>query len=172
MVQGRGGKEAEQLKILVFSDSHGNTSFMEQAVEAERPDQILHLGDVVRDARALAERFPHIPLTYVYGNCDGLSAGEQAERVLELEGKRILMLHGHTRGVKAGIGGAVWAAREAEADVVLFGHTHEPLCDRAGPLWVVNPGSVRGYYLTTYAVITMEADGTLECHIVRMDKQP
>lgn len=159
------------MKILVFSDSHGNTSFMEQAVQAEAPDQILHLGDVLRDARALAERFPQIPLTCVPGNCDGMGGSEPAERVVELEGKRILMMHGHTRGVKAGIGGAVWAGREAEADVVLFGHTHEPLCDRVGPMWVVNPGSVRGYYLTTYAVITLTGD-ELECHIVRMDKQP
>lgn len=159
------------MKILVFSDSHGNTSFMEQAVQAEAPDQILHLGDVLRDARALAERFPHIPLTCVPGNCDGMGGSEPAERVVELEGKRILMMHGHTRGVKAGIGGAVWAGREAEADVVLFGHTHEPLCDRVGPMWVVNPGSVRGYYLTTYAVLTLTGE-ELECHIVRMDKQP
>lgn len=159
------------MKILVFSDSHGNTSFMEQAVEAEAPDQILHLGDVLRDARALAGRFPQIPMTCVPGNCDGLGGSEPAERVVELEGKRILMMHGHTRGVKAGIGGAVWAGREAEADVVLFGHTHEPLCDRVGPMWVVNPGSVRGYYLTTYAVINLAGE-ELECHIVRMDKQP
>ena len=157
------------MKIVVFSDSHGNTSFMEQAVQAEKPDHILHLGDVVRDARALAETFPQIPLDYVPGNCDGFCGSEQAERLLELEGRTILMMHGHTRGVKAGIGGAVRAGRDAGADVVLFGHTHEALCDRVGPMWVLNPGSVRGYFRTTYGVITIQGDD-LECHTVRMDQ--
>ena len=156
------------MKILVFSDSHGNTAFMEQAVLAEGPDHILHLGDVCSDARALARRFPSIPLDLVPGNCDGFSGGE-AERLLELGGRRILILHGHTRGVKAGIGGAVRAARDAGADVVCFGHTHEALCDRAGPLWILNPGSIRGYFCTSYGVITI-AEDQLECHTVRMDQ--
>lgn len=156
------------MKILVFSDSHGTTRLMEQAVREERPDRILHLGDVVRDAKALAAAFPEIPLEYVFGNCDGMCDSEEAERVVELEGRHILMLHGHTRGVKAGIGRAVLCAREAGVDVLLFGHTHEPLCDRVGALWILNPGSIRGYFLTTYGVITME-DGRLECHTVRMD---
>ena len=33
------------MNILVLSDSHGNISNMEEAVEREKPDMILHLGD-------------------------------------------------------------------------------------------------------------------------------
>ena len=32
------------MNILVLSDSHGNISNMEEAVEREKPDMILHLG--------------------------------------------------------------------------------------------------------------------------------
>jgi len=39
------------MNILVLSDSHGNISNMEEAVEREKPDMILHLGDCWRDAR-------------------------------------------------------------------------------------------------------------------------
>ena len=47
------------MNILVLSDSHGNISNMEEAVEREKPDMILHLGDCWRDAERLAERtFP------------------------------------------------------------------------------------------------------------------
>ena len=46
------------MKILVFSDSHGNVQNMEQAVRSDRPDYILHLGDVNSDARALGKLFP------------------------------------------------------------------------------------------------------------------
>ena len=43
---------------------------MESAVEWERPDAILHLGDRERDAERLGERFPELPLLAVPGNCD------------------------------------------------------------------------------------------------------
>lgn len=49
------------MKLLVFSDSHGNVANMEDAVRREEPDQVLHLGDVVRDADALRRRFPTFP---------------------------------------------------------------------------------------------------------------
>lgn len=41
------------MNILVLSDSHGNISNMEEAVEREKPDMILHLGDCWRDAERL-----------------------------------------------------------------------------------------------------------------------
>ena len=53
------------MKILVFSDSHGNEDNMVRAVERERPstlDAIVHLGDGWRDAEALHRLYPRIPL--------------------------------------------------------------------------------------------------------------
>ena len=52
------------MNILVLSDSHGNISNMEEAVEREKPDMILHLGDCWRDAERLAERYPDIPMEH------------------------------------------------------------------------------------------------------------
>ena len=45
------------MKLLVVSDSHGVLTGMEQAVLREQPDLIYHLGDCVRDADWLRERF-------------------------------------------------------------------------------------------------------------------
>ena len=58
------------MKILVLSDSHGTMSSMERALERERPDCVLHLGDHLRDARSLARRHPQTPVYAVPGNCD------------------------------------------------------------------------------------------------------
>ena len=58
------------MKILVFSDSHGNEDNMIRAVERERPftlDAIVHLGDGWRDAEALHRLYPRIPLEQVAG---------------------------------------------------------------------------------------------------------
>lgn len=120
------------MKILVLSDSHGAVSPMEQAVEQTSPDLILHLGDCWRDGERLHDRFPSIPLEQVPGNCD-FRPTEPAERLLELRGKRILLCHGHTYGVKQSLVTAGFAAEEQQLDLFLFGHTHRPLVEPAGP---------------------------------------
>lgn len=156
------------MKILVFSDSHGNTRYMEDAVRREQPDLVLHLGDVNPDARALQAKFPQMPMEWVCGNCDGRRTDLEAERLLLAEGHRILMMHGHTRGVKMGYGGAVQEARRQGAEVLLFGHTHDPLCTREGNLWVLNPGTIRGGWEgATYGVISLEEKG-IGCCTVRL----
>ena len=57
------------MKILVLSDSHGNVDNMARCVEMVGPRHILHLGDCLRDAEALHDLFPDIPMTTVPGNC-------------------------------------------------------------------------------------------------------
>ncbi len=158
------------MKILVFSDSHGNVTNMMGAVAAEKPDRLFHLGDVVRDARALAEAFPHIPLDYVSGNCDYAGEGP-TQSIVEAQGVRILLTHGHVYHVKLGIGAAVEAARQAEVEVLAFGHTHQALCthDESG-LWVMNPGSIRGSWGATYGVIEV-CKGTVMCHLMELKRE-
>lgn len=151
------------MKLLVFSDSHGDVGSMDRAVELERPDRILHLGDVVRDAERLADHYPELPLDNVCGNCDGW-CDVPDERLLRVGTRTVLMTHGHGYRVKSGPELAVAAARAAGADVLLFGHTHRPLCDRQGALWIVNPGTIRGPLQRTYGVITLEGD-RLDCRI-------
>jgi hypothetical protein len=140
---------------------------MARCVEFVEPDHILHLGDCIRDAEHLQRHFPAVPMTMVPGNCD-FDPTEPAEKLIELGGKRILMMHGHTRGVKYGLQRAVYAARECGADVLLFGHTHQALVDFDGTLWVLNPGSVGGIHApATYGVITVNAK-RFDCSAYRL----
>lgn len=142
------------MKLLVFSDSHGVISTMEQAILLEQPDHILHLGDCVRDARKIEARFD-IPLTLVPGNCDGPAASPEILMPV-FAGKRIYMTHGHLYGVKMTYTRAVYAALEAEADFLLFGHTHHPECFQKQGLWILNPGSCG--YGKSYGVIRLSDD--------------
>lgn len=152
------------MKLLIFSDSHGNVANMEDMVRLERPDRILHLGDLVGDAQALQEKFPEIPVTFVPGNCDGRRPDLPEERVFTLEGCKLLMTHGHSYHVKLGAGGAIRAAREAGAGLLFFGHTHEAFCEFQHGLWVVNPGSIGSLSKPTYAVAVLEGDGAV-CYL-------
>ncbi len=149
------------MKILVLSDSHGAVNNMIRIVEKEAPRHILHLGDCTRDADILQEEFPHIPLTGVVGNCD-FGALDTPEKLIELGGKRIFLLHGHTRGVKMSAQRAIYAALEVNADVLLFGHTHVPLVDRFGELHIMNPGTCGRGGRVTYGLITIE-NGRVDC---------
>ena len=143
------------MTILVLSDSHGNVGNMIRAVEQVQPDRVLHLGDCQRDLTALEGEFPALPMEGVPGNCDYGSC-DQPERLIELGGVRILMLHGHTRGVKSDVMRAVWAARECGAQVLLFGHTHRPMVDNDGALLVLNPGAAGDPLRPTCGLLTIE----------------
>ena len=147
------------MKIIVFSDSHGRLDLMIAAVEEERPDHIYFLGDYERDGRRLVERYPAIPASIVRGNCD--CGGGAAELVVELEGVRFLLTHGHLHRAKLGFALLREAGREAGADMVCFGHTHQALNERSG-VWLFNPGTIGGPYgqRTSYGVIRAEG-GTL-----------
>ena len=155
------------MKILVLSDSHGNFGNMVQAVEREQPRMIFHLGDGWRDAQRLQERYPNTPLEQVPGNCDFMSK-EQPERMIWVKNKRILLCHGHTLGVKYGLTQAAERGREDNLDLILFGHTHTPLVDRQGKLWLMNPGSI-GDFHPSYGIITIDDGGRMDMHIVPLN---
>ena len=129
------------MEILVLSDSHGKVDHMVRAVEQFHPRQVLHLGDCVRDAQALERQFPQLPVTMVPGNCDWGQTGEP-ERLLEIEGVRILMLHGHTRHVKSSPMAAVYD----------------------GALWVMNPGAAGDYTRPTCGLLTIR-EGAVTCSV-------
>lgn len=126
--------------LLVLSDSHGNLNNMILAVKRTNPDSIIHLGDCWADAVQLQKEFPHIPMEQVPGNCDGPNGF--LERILLIEGKKVLICHGHTFNVKAGYLNLEMAAREREVDAALFGHTHRVFYDHNNGIIMLNPGSI------------------------------
>lgn len=137
---------------------------MYDAIEAHNPHQIIHLGDLVEDAEDVSYAFPQLPFCMVAGNCDGWTTIPTV-RNITLEGKRILLAHGHLWRVKGGYGAAIAEARKAGVDILLFGHTHVPYCEQLEDgLWVMNPGSAR----SSYGLITIEA-GEITCQLLKLE---
>lgn len=154
------------MKILILSDSHGNLTNMERAVEQTGPDAIYHLGDCWRDAEKLRNLFPDIPMEQVPGNCD-YQPLEALEKLVFPGGKRVFLCHGHTRHVKTSLLEAGYFAEEQSLDVFLFGHTHQSICDWRGKTMFLNPGSVGGGTHPTYAVLMVE-DGRINSRIIEL----
>jgi len=128
------------MKLLIFSDSHGDVERMCAAIDREAPDAICHLGDYVRDAEALKKRYPGLPLYNVRGNCDPADdTPEQLE--LTLDGVPVFLCHGHRYNVKITNQKLLNAGWFSGAKLVLFGHTHLPVIREYEELTVLNPGT-------------------------------
>ena len=143
------------MRILVFSDSHGNTEGCEKIIRTiSGVDMILHAGDHANDARRLEQMFPDIPVNYVNGNCDFSSAPQ--ELVIEADGHKIFLTHGHNYYVKSeeNYTTLINKALSAKCGCVVFGHTHLPYNDCSKKITVLNPGSIK--YTKTYGLIETE----------------
>ena len=156
------------MKVLIVSDTHGYLSHMFRAVQQCSPTHVIHLGDHAGDALELERKFPMLPVISVRGNCDYYDTTPE-QRLVNYDGVRILMCHGHRYGVKNGLLRYEMAARENEVDVALFGHTHCAYNEEYNGLWLVNPGSCGYCAVPTCAVLQIKA-GTVSCRIVRLDE--
>jgi putative phosphoesterase len=103
-------------------------------------DLVLHGGDFVSSGflEELEQLGP--PVEGVHGNMDepDLKALLPKERVVEVDGLRIGMVH--NAGPRVGREARL-AARFADCEAVVYGHTHVPQVERFQHLWVLNPGS-------------------------------
>ncbi len=102
---------------------------------------ILHLGDFTGpEVPALLEEVA--PLRAVAGNNDPPALVRRFGRrtVLTVEGVRIGMVHGDGWSGTT-LGRSVAAFADEPVDVICFGHSHRPLCERRDGRWLLNPGS-------------------------------
>ena len=134
------------MRVLIFSDTHRRTDSMLDFIHQsyKETDLVIHLGDTIDDAQQIQEHFPAMRLICVPGNSD-YDSGEQREQVRIFGDARALILHGHTRYVKSGLSILEAFAQSVQANVVLFGHTHEPYAAYSDGIYYLNPGAASGY---------------------------
>lgn len=130
------------MKILVFSDSHGNNDLMIDIIEKNKDefDCIFHLGDHAEDAMLIEEKFTDIPVHFVRGNNDMINVPFSKKVILE--GVTFILTHGHKQGVNFGVSNLGYFAEENGADVAVFGHTHEAFLQNDGGIAIFNVGSI------------------------------
>ena len=145
------------IKICVFSDSHGGPEYMITAIGREEPRLCFFLGDGVRDLVAVESFFPDLPVYAVRGNCDLHSALSPA-LVCTVGGVGIFATHGHLYNVKHETVPRTLtrAAKEAGAQAALFGHTHCPYCEERDGILLLNPGAIGRTTRPSYAVLEIE----------------
>lgn len=158
------------MRILVFSDSHGDFRTINEAVRTHSSAEIIiHCGDGYAEVLELKKMFPDKMIVAVRGNCDW-SADMPAVETLRVMGKTIYITHGHLYKVKFTPYNLICAARENEADIVLFGHTHNAMTDYDDGLYIMNPGSCHGYR-ASYGIVDITDKGDIVTNIVRLDRE-
>ncbi len=127
------------MKIAIISDSHGNKSGINKLFEMGDFDYLFYLGDGLSDLGS----YQYLENVFVVsGNCDYLSSVDN-EKVFELNGVKFFITHGNNYGVKYSMSGITDRAREINARVVCFGHTHKQLMEEREGVLYLNPGSFK-----------------------------
>ncbi len=131
--------------IVVLSDTHGNKKAMSKISDIMlESDYVFHLGDYYRDfvdyAYVLKDK-----AFQVTGNCDYRSGDFGVEIVTEIEGVKILATHGDIYGVKRGREKLLKRAKEIDAKLVFYGHTHQAEIVETDGITFVNPGCLYEY---------------------------
>ncbi len=130
------------MKLLIFADSHGRGIGMVAAIEREKPDGVIHLGDHAGDARDLQRIYPLLPIYRVRGNND-FDADVPLQAAIQPDNVSIYITHGHRDRVSMMSWGRVpQNAREQGCRLAFFGHTHRMLLERVDGVTVCNPGSI------------------------------
>jgi uncharacterized protein len=137
---------APPITIGVISDTHDSTPRSREAVrmalelfKRRRVGLILHGGDVGHSS-LLSELAAVAPVIAVRGNADSLELIETLpDQVRICAGERtILVMHGH-HGKTARA--TALSAVGPGVDVIVFGHSHQPLIEKHDDTVLFNPGS-------------------------------
>ncbi len=138
------------MKIIIMSDIHHSLERAQEVLSRHRnAEYLLFLGDGERAFAHLRDETPIMGFVGVSGNCDGYSLFSEGalpdERVLDIDGVKIYMTHGHRTGTTDSTLG--FRAFSKGADVALYGHTHvthlgEYIAENGKIVQVFNPGSI------------------------------
>lgn len=139
------------MSILIISDTHGLVHEVQEVVKRHQAEAIFHCGDFCVDRT----RPPFSAMTMVRGNCD-VERSVPEEQVSQWRDLLLFQTHGHLYGVKQSLLKLHYRAEQLGANVVLFGHSHFPVCTVERGILFINPGSLqlpRGFDRPTYACL-------------------
>jgi len=157
--------------IGILSDTHDHVDRLRNAVarfQQEKVDIVIHAGDLVAPfaVRALLEW--NGPLHVVYGNNDGERRGlksllpqiEDGPILVNCGGLKINVDHYPPDDVHQPLD---------EADVLVYGHTHQIVNERREGVLHLNPGECCGWVTGTATIATLDTD-TLRAEIIHLEQ--
>lgn len=140
--------------VLVVSDSHGNKENLKTLIETGNYDYVFFLGDLISDVSEVK----HNNLIKVRGNWD-VNFTVKGTEVLQIEGVKIMLTHGHAFGVKTGIDKLISKAKKLNVKLVCYGHTHVANFVEVDGIGFLNPGAYSSFKGGKGTCATLKIDG-------------
>ncbi len=138
--------------IILVSDNHGETSGLEYVRNTHwGADIFVHCGDAELPTYLLDG------FLVVQGNNDAWQQFPM-RRVIEVQGHRIYICHGHRDLFYGRFEMLADKARDFDCDIAFFGHSHVPFDKTVKGVRLLNPGSIwrnRDGSQPSYMVVTL-----------------
>jgi uncharacterized protein len=151
--------------VGLISDTHGLVR-PDVVGALEGVELILHAGDVGEGV--LDELATIAPIEAVYGNTDPTDDPRLRQSIERtIGGLRVHVSHGHELGSPT----PEKLLAKYDADVIVYGHTHQQKVVQVGERLVVNPGAAgaRRFKLKPSIGVLTIADGRAEIRIVELE---
>ena len=141
------------MRFAIISDTHDNINNFNKVIDILNKEKIkimLHCGDISnQETIDEAGKTFKGEIKFVRGNADYDLEYLPLQKELELDGKKIAMVHFPEIAKKL--------AESGKYDLVFYGHTHKPWEEKVGNCRLVNPGEVAGQrFKPTFAVYDTE----------------
>jgi putative phosphoesterase len=161
------------MRLCVLSDTHIPDRYEELPAvltrEIQDADMVIHAGDFTS-----VDCYEHIRslnpnIKAVLGNIDAfeLASRLKEKEVFTVEKFKIGLMHGF--GKPESILDNVKKTFRDTCDLVIYGHAHEPFCEKIGKTLYFNPGSPTDKIFSTYnayGIITI--DTKIDAKIIRI----
>ena len=157
------------MKLGVMSDSHDNLTLVRKVIalfNKEKVDMVVHAGDFVAPFTVKVLKELKCPFQGVLGNNDGETAGlyqasdgniTKAPLKLTLGGRRIVVLHYPDLVEKF--------LKSRKFDVIIHGHTHQPILKKEEGVLILNPGESGGWTTGKSSVAIVDLEKLTARHI-------
>lgn len=156
------------MRIIVFSDTHRNLNTMKKIFEMNKDVSVfIFLGDGEKELREIKNLYPDKQILSVKGNCD-LSDDSPILGTFYVDNIKIIFTHGHKYNVKYTTNNLYYLAKENDAQIVCFGHSHCRYNGYQDGIHILNPGSAsqpRDLKPPSYAFIDITDSGIICSHV-------
>ena len=159
------------MKIIIVSDSHGNTLNFDAIIEQHQADIYLHAGDFAADSEIFRLKTGK-PTFAVLGNTDRQRNHYKPDEYIEIDGFLLWLTHGNKYlGYNSDCCKLITPAQEIQADIVVFGHTHIAKVETQYNITFINPGSIsypRDIPKPSFAVLELQKGEQPKVNIYRL----
>jgi len=154
------------MKIGIISDTHIKKGSHELInlldIYLKEVDLIIHAGDYI-SREVVKELKNYKRFVGVWGNVDDSEIKDimNEKEIISLESYKIGIFHGHGTD-KTTLDRAYEKFKEDQVDIIIFGHSHQPLVRTRNGMLMINPGSMtskRKERWFSYVIIDLNQEG-------------